>query len=824
MAAANEDRGDDFSQSTPPISVPRGNGVLHPSLSSSSQRTPVLQVTKLSHRLVFGRGGGCDRDTTPSLSQEEEGGGRGGGGGGGGAVEREGEGEGEGEGGGGGGGGGGEGEGEREGEGVREEEQREEGNKGEEIEGRGEGEGEGRGTVVDNQMETPDKEPQEVGSGKKRQLLSLKRGRKRPFSDLSTFEPLSPFNKKARCDHENVSPVEEQKDKSSILQSTPPSLDPIPVDTSPIKKSPAPQPTVGVLPHQKPASSTPTLQPTVATSPDQKSLISQPAVANERGDKPSKSNLPEMFAPEGVPPASYTMTIVRVFNSYIQGLREAQGKVVSLIPWGTPIPSDTRQPFSSLSWRLGASRRASSRRPPHHSWPSIDVNTGEVLRGSPARPLLGSGRRRGSLPRGSRRASFLEDDEDFLTTPQIQGPGTPSRPRGSLKVKDNTEGEKWFVPNEPASTNGPGAKSSPPATDTATVPHTSVTSPEKPRPPPATFDPLTCGSLTDNTSATPTTSVPEVARTVGVSAPPLPPSNGGETTKAAPTTLLSLSSSEVTTAGAAGVSEPSSDGDGEQEEEDGHFTPQSFLGQEESAREGKDDGLLDCGGGEGEEGKEGRDGGRDTESGGGGGDVASDTEAADDVINVRERRKRTNVLDDSDSEAENDSKSSHSDDVMCTKNSNQATEAVPVEASKSLFARALSAVGSGKRSKRQSFQPLAVRTVTSGRSRRRCEGSRNPIVDLTDEPLTAENTDPGRQEEEEEEGEEGDEGQDAEDVVPCPLCSKTFPVSDIEAHAAGCGQPSETHCESSTAVRRKRVSHPRGSLRQSSLLTPRFSR
>ena len=690
---------DEFSQSTPPLSGARGNGVLHPSLSSSSPRTPVLQVTKLSHRLVVGRGGG-DRDTTPLLSQEER---------------REGEEE----------------EGGGEGEVGGERGERGEGGETAEVEGKG-----GKKMVEDEaETGTPDKESQEVGRLKqKRQLLSLRRGKKRPSSDLSTLESLSPSSKKTRCDHSFSSGggVNERSSSPHVTLSL------------------IPQPTVAISPQPKPSSLRPTPQHTVAQR------------TNARDNKQGNRELPDMFAPDGVPSAAHTATILSLFNSYIQGLRKAQERVVSLVPWGKPIPSDQRQPPSSLNWRPG--RRASSRGSVnHHNWPSIDVNTGEIVRD----PLCVSARRLGSL-RSGRRASFLEeDDDDFLATPQ--GKETPSRPRGSLE--DTARERRWYVPTEPPPMSKSGAKSSSPTSPPSLTPRLS---PGKLHPLPGNFDPHTENTI-----------------------------NVAKSTSGA---HLASSSDVADDQSAPSPSSAAGDVGGEKMEvEDCQLTPQD-LGER-----GRKDGSLDCGEREG--------GGEEGSGVEEAADVASSTEAADDVIIFRGRRKRrTNILDDSDSDAENDSNSSHTNDA---KNSKRVAEDVLGESkgeSQSLFARALAAVGGGKRTKRKSFQPLSVRTVSSGRAH--SEGHPQTVVDLTEETM-AEKTGLGQQEEEEEE--KDGEGEEGEEKVSCPLCRKLFLCSLIEAHAAGCGEPNEAGTEQSRDVQRRRVS-PHLALRQSSLLTPRFSK
>ena len=207
-----------------------------------------------------------------------------------------------------------------------------------------------------------------------------------------------------------------------------------------------------------------------------------------------------------------------------------------------------------------------------------------------------SARRLGSL-RSGRRASFLEDDDDdFLATPQ--GEETPSRPRGSLK--DTERERKWFVPTEPPPTSQSGAKSFP--TSPSPTPRLS---PGKLHPLPGNFDPHTENTINmaKSTSGTPLASSSEVAVV------PLPSSAAGDV------------------------------GGEMMEVEDCQLTPSQDLGE----RGGKD-GSLDCGEKEG--------GGEEWSGEEESADVASSTEAADDVITFRGRRKRrTNILDDSDSDA-----------------------------------------------------------------------------------------------------------------------------------------------------------------------------
>ena len=675
---------DNCSQSTPPLSGVWGNGVPHSNLGYSSERTPVLRVQKLPYRLVTGRGGEVgDRETTPLLSQE-----RGGGGGVGQERGRE----------------------EVVGEGAEREEEREE----------------VVGEIIENLSETgtPEDQPQEVGGGgkeEKRQLLSLRRGKKRSSGNFSTS--LSPSDKKPRLDPEDTSS------------------------------------TAGVPGEQS------------AVSPQQRTVPISQSVGKRQADKGDKlGQLPEMFAPGGVPTAVYTATILNVFNSYIQQLREAQGKVLSLIPWSKPIPSSLRQPLTSLTWRPAPPHRAARPAGHHHNWPSIDLRSGEVVRSSPG----SSSARRTGCQRRRRRANIEEDDdEEFLPPSLAGGSGTPSRPQISLKQKDTEtaeSGRKWFIPSECPSVGKSRESTSRVVSSPDSPPHLSH---KKLLPSPVNSDLHTDrpGNTAETNSNTMLHTSPE-AETLSMS--------------------LSLSAGE---------------GSGETmaEVEDSHLTPSHGGGEGVGEDEPQD-------GGEG-----GRKGDREVGGGGGGGgngEVASSAEDADDVLFCGQRRKRTKLFDDSDSENECGSKSSHAgDDVICAMNSKPATREEPEEGKKSsLFARARAAFGGGKRTKRQSFQPLPVRTVAGGKPCSAEPG--DSVVDLTEEPTAVEEKiDHGQQQVEEEEVE----------VVACPLCSELFSHSSIEAHAASCGETRETSSKSYGGLVGKRVGHQLP-LRQSSLITPRFTR
>lgn len=673
---------DDSSQSTPPLSGVWGNGVPHPNLGYSSERTPVLRVQKLPYRLVIGRGGEVgDGETTPLLSQE-------GGGGGGVGQER--------------------GREEVVGEGTARE-KREEGGE----------------IIEENETGTPDDQPQEVGAGGKeerRQLLSLKRGKKRSSGNFSTS--LSPSDKKPRLD----------------LEDTPS--------------------TAGVPGEQS------------AAPPQQRTAPISQSVGKRQTDKGDKlGQLPEMFAPDGVPTAVYTATILNVFNSYIQQLREAQGKVLSLIPWSKPIPSSLRQPLTSLTWGPALSHRAARPAGHHHNWPSIDLRSGEIVRSSPG---SSSARRTGSQRR-RRRANIEEDDDEESLPPSLAGgSGSPSRPQISLKQKDTETAEserKWFIPSECPSV-GKSRES------TGRV--VSV-SPSPDSPPHSSHKKL----LPSPVNSDPHTDRP------------------GNTAEINSNTKLHLSPEAETVSGSLPISAGEGSGETMAEVEDGHLTPSHEGGEGVGEDESQD-------GGEGV-----RKGDREVGGGGGGGgngEVASSAEDADDVLFCGQRRKRTKLFDDSDSENECGSKTSHAgNDVICAINSKPAAREGPEEGKKSsLFARARAAFGGGKRTKRQSFQPLPVRTVAGGKPCSAEPG--DSVVDLTEEPTAVEERiDHGQQQVEEEE------------VVACPLCSELFSHSSIEAHAASCGETRETSSKSYTGQVGKRVSHQLP-LRQSSLITPRFTR
>lgn len=160
--------------------------------------------------------------------------------------------------------------------------------------------------------------------------------------------------------------------------------------------------------------------------------------AISRAKKPSseqtaKATLPDMFAPEGVDPATYTATILHRLNSYIHQLRLAQAKVISRVPWSKPVAVYHRQPPHTLDYRYCQLRHRKAAIT--HGWPTIDLNTGQVTHPTPnakstSRPLS---------TRSSKRhvRSSCETDDSY--TPLQPTPQTPVRTHHSQKHKNLSE-------------------------------------------------------------------------------------------------------------------------------------------------------------------------------------------------------------------------------------------------------------------------------------------------------------------------------------------------------------------------------------------------
>ena len=627
----------DFSQSTPPLS-----GVPHSSLSTPTRRTPVLRVTRLPHTPVRGVGS-HDRDVTPVL-----------------------------------------GEGWDKGEG---------------------GDGEVKDSAAENKLD------ETVGPREKRHslALSLKRGKRRVCEEISTSsttitnitlttstsseEP--PSSKRQRVGLEGSTgratvstpqtPPETQE--VSLPQNT--TLEPT------AAKSTTQEPTAAKSTTQEPtAAKSTTLEPTAARSTTleptaaktttleptaAKGITLEPTAAKgttweqKLRRRPSKSMLPDLFAPVGVAPAAYSATILRVFNSYISQLREAQNRVLSRVAWGNPVPAHHRQPLSTLTWHSSQSRPSLVRPGGSPSWPSIDLQTGEIVRGCLSGRRVGSKRKRP-------RASFAEEDDDsFVSTPDKRRSGTPVKQRQVQKHRDTGEdgsGERWS--DLPPVTTG--------TTHTLSVPAHSTT----PDSPPDKLRPLPVNSDLSEETAPRASQSMLAPPPVGVASSLLLSGQGRQ---------CELGEGEI---GEGGIGEG---GIGE-----------GGIGEGEIGEGGIGEGEIGEGGvGDGENSETGEQGTRGERGGAAG--VASSEEAGDDIIRPRKRRRAV-ILEDSDSETELDSISSSSNDVTVTKNSTE-----PTGKSNSLFKRALAVLGGGR--KRQSVKQLPVK---GGKP---LSGSRGSVVDLT---------------------------------------------------------------------------------------------
>ena len=524
------------------------------------------------------------------------------------------------------------------------------------------------------------------------------------------------------------------------------------------------------------AAKTTTLEPTAA-----KGITLEPTAAKgttweqKLRRRPSKSMLPDLFAPVGVAPAAYSATILRVFNSYISQLREAQNRVLSRVAWGNPVPAHHRQPLSTLTWHPSQSRQSLVRPGGSPSWPSIDLQTGEIVGGSLSGRRVGSKRRRP-------RASFAEEDDgSFVSTPDKRQSGTPVKQRQVQKHRDTGEdgsGERWS--DLPPVTTG--------TTHTLSVPAHSTT----PDSPPDKLRPLPVNSDLSEETAPRASQSMLATPPVGVASSFLLSGQGRQ---------CELGEGELGE-GEIGEGELGEGGIGEGELGEGELG-EGGIGDGEIGEGGIGDGEIgegelgdgEIGDGEIGEGGIGEGGigdGENSETGeqgtrgerGRAGGVASSEEPGDDIR--PRKRRRAVILEDSDSETELDSISSSSNDVTVTKNSTE-----PTGKSNSLFKRALAVLGGGR--KRQSVKQLPVK---GGKP---LSGSRGSVVDLT----------AGRGE-----GQKMSYPREKGELVPCPLCSELFPLSLIEAHAAVCQEegPGESSCR------------PPPPLRQSSLLTPRFNR
>ena len=490
-----------------------------------------------------------------------------------------------------------------------------------------------------------------------------------------------------------------------------------------------------------------------------------------------KTELPELFAPEGVDPASYTATILHCLNSYIHQLRVAQARVIMRVPWSKPVPVYHRQSRSTLDYRYCQPRHQSRGTAITHGWPTIDLKTGEVSR------WASDSTSKHLATRSSKRHSTLRYEEDENSFMSTQTARTPVRSESSQRHKamcTDVSEQQWYVPDQPSCVSHRNRSIS------STV-HS--TTPDPPQPPanetsapqqssnPAHLEnyPINCDPSTDGTSTDLPSSSTAVVHTLSAE----------QTVESNPT------SSQVDI----GQPHVGTDLEGENEQ------------QEEAER------IL---------------------SSPEGSDMIG-------VQGSCKRRRGAHLLEDSDSDTEDieagsgnmhgSSKYSTSNSVMLVNNSAVSSGEVAVrtrvEGKKQKTPNALTAFGRGKRMKRFSFHKLPVKSVTSGQPEKRSSNSANEVIDLTD-IATPESPSPSspslprslrtaRRRAGSTDVEVG--GESDEERVPCPLCAECFPASAVEAHAASCLEPRAP----SPVLHRPSVMKKRP-IKQASLLTPRFKK
>ena len=570
-------------------------------------------------------------------------------------------------------------------------------------------------------------------------LLSLRKGKKR----ASSSEPgHSPFSKKTRVVVNHSKHVKGDEVEGH-------------------------EPSNATRPSHSPSSLNGTAQPLT-----KRCETELPPVVSGSGGA-GKSELPELFAPEGVDPATYTATILCRLNSYIHRLRVAQEKVTARLPWSDPVPSYHRQPRTSLDYRYR--RRRSNTTP--HGWPTINLDTGTVSHCAP-----------GSTASSSKPASH--------SSSKRQKNETPVRSSHSQKRKilcaDNDDSEQWFVPNQPSSLKRHSKSSSvsahPPTPDPPTQPPVDNTTPPLDSPrgdvdsasgQPSDSEPHSRSVLPDHSRDA--DSDHPSSNTAGLPVPPLTSSGTRETME------TEIGNPGGGTSGP-GTTAPPDECDSEEEEGEGTI---GVIGLQGS----------------------------------------------------RKRRRASHILDDSEPEEEAEVMAKNSDSTVSSgevgadhdlglKTNGQ--ESVPLSTS------ALPAFSSGKRFKSLSFQRLPVKSMRNTTSEQGASGRAGDVIDLTEDGLSAKTRDaasspstsptssspplpPSRSRvlgtrrtraKGSPERQAGDGAEVEEERVPCPLCGESYVVSAIEAHAAGCLESGE----SSPVLDRTRNC----SLRQSSLLTPRF--
>ena len=565
-------------------------------------------------------------------------------------------------------------------------------------------------------------------------------------------------------------------------------------------------------------------------------------VSNSVQRTPGKTELPQLYAPEGVDPAGYTVTILHRLDNYFLQLRLAQGRVVMRVPWSQPIPAYARQPRNTLDYRFCPQRRrGKGKAVGHHGWPTIDLKTGEVSR-RPSGSSSGAGTSAGKQSpsrSSSRRRSVprCEGEDDSSVSPQqTSGAGTPARFQRSQRRKvlsASVDEQQLFVPDKPNQTAAASQKKksvsvaahsttadTPPITGPET--HSAAREPPSVIPVSVASDSSTGGTSSDRPSSS--TAVSCVPPSVASQLSPQP-----QTQTLEPDSVPS--SSQVVTA-------PPRWEERDSEGEGGGLG--GGLGEEED--DGEDDG----------EGEGGREGGEEREIE----EAASSNIEASEVIGVRgsrKRQRRAYLLEDSDTDTEAgmdtnscspavpigiSSKNSVSVDVMPSgcrsgKNSTNGNVAAAGRTESgslvSPFAAALAAGNSGKLLKRCTRTKLSVKAVRARQPQQKRVDVTSDVIDLTEDSQNSLHVTPGpnphsptdpsslpltSHPSKAKETGGGGRDREEEEKVPCPLCAKSFPQSAIEAHAASCQTTSPVLPSSSSSSSKKRPL----------LLKPRFNK
>ena len=525
-------------------------------------------------------------------------------------------------------------------------------------------------------------------------------------------------------------------------------------------------------PSHFPSSFNSTAQPQTSKTGE---MVPPPVVSDPSGA--GRRDLPELFAPEGVDPASYTATILRRLNSYIHRLRLAQERVTVRLPWSDPVPSYHRQPRSSLDYHYW--QRQSNTVP--HGWPTIDLITGAVSHcasestGSASKPATHSRRRRKTetpvkSSHSQKRKILCADDDDSE----------------QCCVPDQTSPlKRWSRSTVPANSATPAPPTQPP--DDHTPPPLQSPSRGHVAGQPVDSELHSCSVLPDQSRDT--TADHPSSNTAGILVPPASSSGSRETVE-----------TEIGTTGGStsglGTTAPCGDSEGEEGDEVigingsrkrrrmSHILDDSEP-EEEAEDVAKNSSGSDAINSAVSSGEVGADSANLAAEGSGQGSVSLSTSAQTAFVRGKRlkrfsfQRLPVTVVRHSTSEQGASASGGEvidlTEDALVSATTRDATSS-PSE----------SPTPSSPHLPRSSGRTLRTKRT---RARRRAE-----------------------QQAGDEEGAEGER-------VPCPLCGESFAVSVIEAHAAGCLEPREP----SPVLERPSVRR-NSTLRQSSLLTPRYKK